>query len=98
MFFTRERQKLIAILWLIWAGRTAEMTGDTLREIAALIFIFVPLELWRDQNFQHLRLMEFTALWSGVAFVVGLLGGYASDLFFRLKKDLEGPRETRRNR
>ncbi len=74
------------------------MAGDTLREIAALVFIFVPLELWRDQDFQHLKLMEFAGLFSAVCFIAGLCAGYASDVFFRFKKDLEGPRETGRIR
>lgn len=97
VFFTRDRQKMLVVLVLLWAGHTAEMVGDTLREIAALIFIFVPLELWRDQSFQHLKLMEFAGLFSGAFFVIGVGGGYVALIFYRLKKDLEGPRETRPN-
>ena len=89
---------MCGIILFIWAGRTAEMVGDTLREVAALICIFLPLEFWRDKNFGHLTLVEHAALWASGTFLLGLFSGYASDVFYRIKKDLEGPRETSRIR
>jgi hypothetical protein len=66
------------------------MVGDTLREIAALIFIFVPLELWRDQSLQHLTLIEYASGFTAAFFVAGAFAEYVSAIAYRFKKDLEG--------
>ena len=89
-FFSRNAQKLFAILVLTWAGCTFKMIGETLREIAALIFIFVPLELWRDQSLQHASLIEYAAGGSAMFFIVGVCSEYISGTAYRFKRDLEG--------
>ena len=90
--------------WKIWfidllkfVTITAHMMGEFFREIAALIFIFVPLELWRGTGDQkqtellswHGTLLEATLAATLVSLAVGFGFEYLAVIANRIKKDVE---------
>ena len=74
---------------------TAHMVGDFFREIGALTFIFVPLELWKGTGDQtdifawHVSLVEAALIATFIFLAIGFLFEYLSVGANRIKKDLE---------
>jgi hypothetical protein len=89
--------KIRAIDGLKFVSLTSHMIGEFFRDIAALIFIFVPLELWvrstdphlQDQVPTHAALLEYAIIATLVSLVVGFGFEYLSVIANRFKKDLE---------
>lgn len=89
--------KIRAIDSLKFVSLTAHMIGEFFRDIAALIFIFVPLELWvrsTDPHVQgqvpsHAALLEYSIIATIVSLVIGFGFEYLSVIANRFKKDLE---------
>ena len=85
---SRSLRKLRAINTLAVVGFIAHQLGELFQEVAALVFIFVPLELWDKRG--HDGLIKWTLLGTLAAFCTGLLFRGMSVAAHRLKKDLEG--------
>jgi len=83
---------------MVWAplilaalGAGAEMLGDALRELAALVVVFVPLELWKTQQGNDFHdLMRSTIEAAVSLFLLGMFSKYVSMSLYRMKRDLEG--------
>ncbi len=83
--------KLFAFASLALIGSSASMFGEFFRELAVLLVIFVPLELWKPQQGPvNSALMwhvgEGTVLFMGM----GMFLEFTAKVAFRIKRDLEG--------
>jgi hypothetical protein len=87
---SRALRKLRAINALTAVGFVGRKIGELFQEAAALIFIFVPLELWDKTRMTHNVLVERTLAGTAIFFTVGLLFHFGSVKAYRYKKDLEG--------
>jgi hypothetical protein len=70
------------------------MFGEFLREVASLVFIFVPLERWHDPSISHPTLLELAAGAAIATFVIGACFEYVALVAYRFKRDLGGSREN----
>jgi hypothetical protein len=68
---------------------TFHMLGEFLRECAALIVVFVPLEVWKSQEPPSLNLLWHVGELSSILFGFGVVCEYVSLFLSSLKGDLE---------
>jgi hypothetical protein len=86
---TQNYLRFGALFLLVWIGITSRMVGEFLRECAALVVIFVPLELWKEPHGLNSDLVWHVGEASAAAFVFGLVFEYVSVIAIRVKGDLE---------
>jgi hypothetical protein len=88
------REKYAFLLVLSVTRTTSHLVGEFLRECAALVLVFVPLEMWRSQAPPAPDLLWHVAEASFILFVIGVLCEYASLFLGRVKGDLENAWRT----
>ncbi len=74
---------------LAFIRTTSHLLGELLRECAALVVVFVPLEMWRLQSPPSTDLLWHVGEVSLFLFLIGLICEYASLFAARVKGDLE---------
>lgn len=80
-----------APLLLAAIGATAEMLGEFFRELAVLVVLFVPLELWKPRMSVDYNAVVWHVGEATVSLMVaGMILKYVSMTFYRIKRDLEG--------
>jgi hypothetical protein len=88
----RVEKQLGAAMVLVAVAEIARMVGDSCREGAVLVLVFVPLEYWKVGGAggpfggNWVFLLETVA----VAYAIGLIGQGVSLLAYRWKRNLEG--------
>lgn len=85
---SKSLRRLRAVTILTLLGFVSHQIGELFQEVAALVFIFVPLELWDKRG--HDGLIKWTLFGTLLSFITGVLFRGASAAIYRLKKDLEG--------
>jgi hypothetical protein len=88
---TRDRLKVWAPLLLAGIGAAAKMLGDFFRELAVLLILFVPLELWKPQAGIDFNTVMWHVGEGTVALMsIGMFLEFVAMAIFRMKRDLEG--------
>ena len=83
--------KIRGIDALKFVALTSDMIGSFFREVGALVFIFVPLELWDKQQVPaHSALIQYTVVATFVCLTFGFGFAYLAAIANRFKKDMEG--------
>jgi hypothetical protein len=81
---------------LAFLASTAHMVGEFLREVAVLLMVFVPLELWKQQGGTvNYQLMAYVTGASLLIFVFGMFLEWMHLLLCRVKRNLEASHATK---
>ena len=86
--------RVVSVYGVLAIGYLAHKIADLSLECAALLAIFVPLELW-DRRPDHGALLQEAARLTGYAFALGIAAQIVGIFAYRIKDDLEGKRGTK---